>query len=278
MKRKLCTTGFLLALQAMIASAQTPESFFPHHVGDRWDYVQYWGGFESFFSIILTKDSVGADGSHNLFYDNEPQPTYRIDTALNVFLVPRFNYLRYKLAADSCQAWNDTIGWAWVASVESASVFFQPTVVKTFRYVGNPCNLGSLEEDRLASGFGLIYTWREPNDITYLRGCIINGDTFGILTSVPPTAEFPREYVLKQNYPNPFNPSTTIEFELPEAALVAIRVYDLLGQHVATLTEGKRSAGPHRVIWDASGLTSGVYFMRLSTQYTTRIRKAILLR
>lgn len=266
---------FLLAAENTNAIAQSPESFFPHHVGNRWDYVQWRGGTQSFFSLVLTRDSIGADGSHYLFYNNSGQPGYRIDTAYNVFRAPAYPihgyYLRYKLRADSCEVWENpqsgSTRWAWVARVESASVFFQSTVVKTFRYApGNPCALGSLEEDQLASGFGLIYTWREPNDITYLLGCIIDGDTFGILTtSAPLRSDLPYKHRLRQNYPNPFNPSTTIEFESPEATVVTIRVYDLLGRKVATLLDGKVQPGVHRVVWDASGLSGGVYLCRFQS-------------
>jgi hypothetical protein len=154
----ILTFVFITSLQTL-SLAQTPQSFFPHHVGERWVY-----------SMILTRDSVGSDGSHNLFYNNNSYPLYRIDTAYNVFWLPQnpvLNSLRYKLPADSCETWTlrpppNFWLWAWVASVESASVFFQPTVVKIFRYApGNPCSLGSLEEDQLASQFGLIYTWRD---------------------------------------------------------------------------------------------------------------------
>lgn len=285
MKHKLFTIGFLLSLQAAIASAQTPESFFPFQVGNLWEYQMIPSG--ELYQIAFTSDSLLPDGSHYIFYNTTV--LYRIDTSADVYLYPldttAFNWLRYKLPADSGEVWQlqppHTGGWAWVAEVESAYVFSQPTVVKVFRYgPGHPDSTTAyLEEDRLASGFGLIYTWREPNDIRYLRGCIIDGDTFGIITNVR-KEEFviPREYQLKQNYPNPFNPTTTIEFELPEAAVVSVRVYDLLGRQVATLVEGKLSVGTHRVMWDARELPSGIYFIRLTTLYATQIRKAMLVR
>ncbi len=158
-------------------------------------------------------------------------------------------------------------------------VFNHPSEVKLFKYApANPCELNSLAEHKLATGFGLIYKWQEPNDITYLLGCIINNDTFGIITSVPQTQEFPRQSTLKQNYPNPFNASTTIEFELSEAVVVTIKVYDVLAQQITTLSDGTLSPGTHRVRWNASDFTSGAYFIQLRTPRNTQIRKAILLR
>ncbi|MDP2207408.1 MAG: T9SS type A sorting domain-containing protein [Bacteroidota bacterium] len=76
--------------------------------------------------------------------------------------------------------------------------------------------------------------------------------------------QFPREYALNQNYPNPFNPSTTIKYALPQASQVSLGVYNTLGQRVALLIHGKQEAGYHEVSFNASGLTSGVYFYRLS--------------
>jgi hypothetical protein len=165
--------------------------------------------------------------------------------------------------------------WAWLARIESAYVFGQRTVVKVFRYGPSPGPSG-LEEHWLASRFGLIYTWREPNDITYLRGCVINGDTFGIVTSAPQTSELPRGYVLRQNYPNPFNPVTTIQFDLSEMTLVAIRIYNVLGQQVTVIADGNYPAGNHRIRWNAGGLPSGVYFCRMQANGNIRTIKMLL--
>jgi len=283
------TFFFLLALfpPSSVLAQTNPLDFFPHHIGDRWDYQDINTG--QIYSLILTRDSVGSDESHNLFYNNNSYPLYRIDTAYNVFKypqVPDLNFLRYKLAVDSCEAWTlrpppNYWLWAWVASVESASVFFQLTVVKIFRYdPGNPCSLGSLEEDRLASGFGLIYTWQEPWDIRYLRGCIIQGDTFGIITSVVEHIGdvIDSGFSLHPNYPNPFNAETNIEFTVPVAEYVSLRVFDILGREVALLYEGRLPAGIHRVRWSASRIPSGVYLLRMSTQHGTQARKMILMR
>jgi len=85
---------------------------------------------------------------------------------------------------------------------------------------------------------------------------------------------------LKQNYPNPFNPSTNISYELPYAANVTLKVYDIAGREVANLFSGYQNTGNHTVNFDASGLSSGVYFYKLSVQNglnsTTKVNKMIL--
>ncbi len=90
--------------------------------------------------------------------------------------------------------------------------------------------------------------------------------------------EIPRFYSLAQNYPNPFNPSTTIEFALPKPAFVMLKVYNMLGEQVATLIAEKRSAGIHKLNWGARGLASGVYLYRLEAGDFVQAKKLILIR
>jgi ligand-binding sensor domain-containing protein len=72
----------------------------------------------------------------------------------------------------------------------------------------------------------------------------------------------PTSYQLGQNYPNPFNPSTIIDYQLPQAAKVSLKVYDMLGREVALLVDNEKDAGYHAVTFDGSRLSSGVYFTR----------------
>jgi hypothetical protein len=281
--------SWAVLLKGSNALAQTPESFFPHHLGDTWVYEYlsppYVAGQISY--KLLTRDSIGADGSHNLFFNNQSTPEYRIDTSFSVFWEPqnpRLNYLQYRLAADSCEAWENQEGvwpWAWVARVGWAIVFSRPTVVKVFRYSpGNPCGLGFLGEHWLASGFGLIYKWQEPYDVMYLRGCIIGRDTFGIVTSVEVTEgpQVPTECRLDQNYPNPSNSVTTIPFSIESRVRVSLRVYDVLGQLVRRLVDGILPPGEHKVLFDGSRLASGIYFYRLVAGTKAFLRKAVLIK
>ena len=73
----------------------------------------------------------------------------------------------------------------------------------------------------------------------------------------------PKVYSLAQNYPNPFNPTTQINFSLATDSKVTLKVFDILGQEIATLLNGNLLAGPHFVNFDASKLTSGVYLYRM---------------
>ncbi len=88
----------------------------------------------------------------------------------------------------------------------------------------------------------------------------------------------PDSYALAQNYPNPFNPSTTIEFALPEAGLVTVKVYNLLGEEVATLVNDSREAGIHSVTWNAGQQASGVYLLQMRSGTYSQTRKLMLMK
>ncbi len=88
----------------------------------------------------------------------------------------------------------------------------------------------------------------------------------------------PGEFMLSQNYPNPFNPSTEIAFNLPSAGTANLAVYNLLGEKVATIIDGRMDAGFHTVTFDAGSLASGVYVYTLQTAGKVESRKMVLLK
>ena len=88
----------------------------------------------------------------------------------------------------------------------------------------------------------------------------------------------PFKFELDQNYPNPFNPKTTISFALPIHSFVTLGIFDLLGREVAMLVSQEKSAGTYNVAFDASKLSSGIYFYRLQAGSFTETKKLILLK
>lgn len=88
----------------------------------------------------------------------------------------------------------------------------------------------------------------------------------------------PASSVLLQNYPNPFSGTTTIRFTIPQPTDVTLKVYDMLGREVATLVDGRVSAGSHEVGFDAAGLTSGLYTYRLQAGGSVRTQRMALIR
>jgi hypothetical protein len=99
-------------------------------------------------------------------------------------------------------------------------------------------------------------------------------------TQITTSVEFqvPFEFSLEQNYPNPFNPSTNIEFSLPLYADVLLEVFNIQGQRVATLVNGSLAAGLHRVSFDASTLSSGVYIYRIQAGDFSKVNKMLLIK
>jgi len=108
---------------------------------------------------------------------------------------------------------------------------------------------------------------------------IDNKGTFKYSQEAEVTVEVPKVFALSQNYPNPFNPSTTITFTLAEDSRVSLKVYDIIGREVAMLVNGDMKAGElHSVLFDASKLSSGLYFYRLDAGKNSLVRKLVLMK
>ena len=99
-----------------------------------------------------------------------------------------------------------------------------------------------------------------------------------IETAVNKLLEGPTEFKLLQNYPNPFNPTTVIEYQLPVASYVSLKVYDILGREVAVLVNENKIAGYYNVTFNAKNMPSGVYFYRITTGSYSNVKKLILLK
>ena len=92
-------------------------------------------------------------------------------------------------------------------------------------------------------------------------------------------AKIPAVFALSQNYPNPFNPTTAIQFTVPSNGRAVLKVFNVLGQEIATLFDGEAAVGViHQVQFNASNLSSGVYFSRLEFDGNVQMRKMLLLK
>jgi len=90
-------------------------------------------------------------------------------------------------------------------------------------------------------------------------------DPINGLYEVNDRKKLPKDIYLSQNYPNPFNPTTTIEFTIPKTEFVKLKIYNLLGQKVASLISEELNSGSYKVDWDAGNFSSGIYIYRLET-------------
>jgi len=97
-------------------------------------------------------------------------------------------------------------------------------------------------------------------------------------TAIDQPVAVPTGYELEQNYPNPFNPTTNITYSVPKTGNISLKVYNTVGRLVATLYQGKRQAGNYTATFDASNLTSGVYFYRLKADGVSITKKLVLMK
>jgi Secretion system C-terminal sorting domain len=135
-----------------------------------------------------------------------------------------------------------------------------------------------------ASGTTVHCIWSEYRngnwEIYYKRNP--TGNFTSIESNVP---ELPEKFNLVQNYPNPFNPSTTIRYTIPNVTLsgvegsrVQLKVYDILGNEIATLVNEEKPAGSYEVNFNASQLSSGIYFYKLQAGSFVETKKMMLLK
>ena len=313
------TRYFLLLIPILtIAQTEDPLEYFPHKIGDMWEYFWYDLEYPDTLQNFTISDSIDAEGNiyitQSARFINPTKPpallgdsvVYMIDKSYNVFCLtcPVYERFLYKLDAQQGYQWvmykseiDSTHTWyeiARVAEVREDMLFGKNTTIKNFVYYGtndstDTSGLSSYASE-LASGFGLW--WRGGGDAVgqiYLQGCVINdtlyGDTTDVIASVRIASEdIPDGFELYQNYPNPFNPPTTISIKLPASNNISLIVYDAMGNEIKRLIDNEWTfGGNHRIIWNGKSnsnqiVTSGVYYYSLISNGMRITRSMILLK
>jgi hypothetical protein len=175
-----------------------------------------------------------------------------------------------------------------------ASVMGQVDSLIKFVTLTRTGGLGSYLWNYRPNGNLFAPVWPVPENLAYTNTTMQHEGTDGfalgdlnwfptqkaawLLTGIAPAEPVPQKFSLSPNYPNPFNPSTTIDFTLPKAAQVQLKVYNLLGQEVATLVNGTVAPGSHSVKFNGTNLASGVYLYKIVAGDFVSTRKMLLLK
>jgi hypothetical protein len=138
--------------------------------------------------------------------------------------------------------------------------------------------LGKRQPADSQANYSPSITWNSGGT-EYMRSHRVLVDFQNTVTDVAQTnGTLPATFGLSQNYPNPFNPATVISYQLPVASRVSLNIYDILGRKIAALVDEVKPAGSYRVSWNASGVSTGVYFCRLQAGNALLVKKMMVLK
>lgn len=281
---KLTTLALFVPFWFTQTSAQ---GFFPLHIGDRWEY---WDCPQTFYDYSLRAigDTILPNGYTYIIVQSDVQSSvgYYRQVGSRVHLASPFEPAEL-LRFDFSKTTGDTVGVNHYQGDSTVVVVVYDRIRSVF---GTMRRQWGFWEQSLTSSAYVLQEVTDSLGITYitfeagpyddcLRGAIIDGIQYGIITSVePPFFSHPSDYQLLQNYPNPFNPTTTIEYVVAQRALVRLRIFDLVGREVGTLAEAVHEPGRYTVRFDGTGLSSGVYLCRIETGRGAQTRRMILLK
>ena len=249
---------------------------FPLHVGDQWEYGA------GYYTKTITGDTILPNGKqYATVYDSYYSQTFFIRQDINkVYYLQDFidtaEVLQYEFGhihrdtifkiPDTLSAGNFKIVVIYVDSMQQ-SVFGKTRTTYHFRSVYDNY---VYDDSWIADSIGIVYIeWSclcgAPPIFWEISGALVNGQQYGTITGLRSDwNNIPPSFSLSQNFPNPFNPSTTIRYELPEQSLVSLKVFNILGQHIATLVNETQNAGTKLINFNANSLSNGVYYYTLS--------------
>jgi hypothetical protein len=198
------------------------------------------------------------------WYTTTPGTSWNLDPAtdLSIQINGDDNLVPVELTSFTANANYGEVNLQWITATETNNQGFEV----------QRSNGSDFETIAFVNGFGTttetqVYTYSdrsvEVGSYSYRLKQVDFDGTFNYSKVVEANVPAPATFALEQNYPNPFNPSTKINFQLKVDSKVSLKVFDILGQEVATLVNTNLIAGGHSINFDASALNSGVYLYRI---------------
>jgi len=244
--------------------------------GTLWDttYIDPYDGNKNFAdsrygnSRNSTNNTFTLRDTIDLFGTNNPRIEFSAKWAEEV----TGDYTRIQIST------NFGTTWINVPGRYTNIVSGQPTFTAIKHWVNEQINLNAYIGQKIRIRFNFITDSSIPGDGFYF-------DNFRVInykdvpTSVTQTSSIiPSEFKLNQNYPNPFNPGTIINYSIPTTQYAILKVYDVLGNEVATLVNEKQNAGSYSIEFDASNYPSGIYYYKLEAGDFSKVRMMILVK
>jgi WD40 repeat protein len=176
----------------------------------------------------------------------------------------------------------DTLSGQWISGILIKGLrTYSFTGVKGQKIITRTiANMGALL-DTTSFHLSMVVEYCGEPDSTAFRSAYpdLPASVSNITTSVAAETSIPKDFMLQQNFPDPFNPSTIIQFTVPSSGRVVLKVFNVLGQEVATLFDGEATTGTyHQVQFNGSNLASGIYFSRLEFERKMLVKKMLLLK
>ena len=261
------------------------QGFYPFKTGDLWQYRELYD--TSIITTLALNDTTMPNGftyihlkSSYIFGDEYfRQSDSRV-----------YSYLAYyqteELSYDFSKTTSDTVAVHYYPTDTTIVTVLYDDTVNAFGSLRRgwgffeSSNRSSIYELReVTDSIGLTYFQIEPGLSFVIQGARLDGIQYGIISGVESRSPaIPATLRLFQNFPNPFNPLTTIHFELPQAVHVHLELFNVLGQPVLEMLDEKRPAGVYEVPVRADGLSSGVYFYRLTAGNVIQTKKMVLMK
>ncbi|OGU77633.1 MAG: hypothetical protein A2W11_08220 [Ignavibacteria bacterium RBG_16_35_7] len=263
-------------------------NWYPLAVGNKWIYdYEFFGDTLETGTIVqeVTGDTI--INNQQYFILNNSSNYIRVDS-LTGRIYRAFSFagiLEENLFTDLTLDVGDTLSYDSTdfrsLTVLSEQSFYQWNLNTRIRFFDD-FGISIVHNYSFVKGIGLFdeLWWELVGSHVTLRGCVIDGIVYGDTTTVgvndPP--EQPKEFSLSQNYPNPFNPTTNIGFRIANFGFVSLKVFDVLGREVATLVNEEKQPGEYDVEFNASHLSSGIYFYKLQTENYSSIKKMLMIK
>lgn len=275
-----------------MTESDSAQGYYPLEIGNLWEYWDStWN--EYLFTLQAITDTIMPNGISYTYLESDG-PYYTLfyrqsgSKVYNYFIYEENEFILY----DFSKTTGDTVGMNFYEGDTTVITVVYDQMVNIFGEIRR--QWGFWEQSittseyiltQVTDGIGVTRSsWEAAPYDEYLRGAMINGTTYGTLTTDRTfDVAYPDEYQLLQNFPNPFNSTTMIRFQISDNEYIMVTVFDIMGREVRGLYDGKSHIGLHQIVWDGrdnSGIEvgSGSYVYAVKTENLVISRKMILLR
>ncbi len=269
---------------------QISKEYYPLQTGNEWFYREtaFSSGESDTSSVQIIGDSLFSNGLRYYILDKPDiigERFVRTDSGriyyYNTFTekdVQLFDF-NANIGEITNNDWLGLFEYVTIVSIDTVDIFDRVSRVIKFKLDGL-----FMSEAIFSDIFGPIKVedyvdggpW--PQLVKNLIGCSINEEIFGYTTSIKDEDGIPTAVHLEQNYPNPFNPETHFEFRIAKREFVSLKVFNMLGEEIATVVSEPLLPGIYTRSWEAPYIASGVYYYRLSAGSFTETRKMLLMK